>query len=267
MCWWCLQCEEGEKKRKEKEEERKRRKTTGGAAAQNMPMDASEVDWALTADNKLSDVTIFIVEEDDEGPAEDSGRELGSECETRLLFGCSEPEESTDDEMPGLLDQDSEESEFGDDAGAEDYLGTGPKEAPYTRVESSLLTAFPGFAKLMDPAGDGGKDRYFELRTYENPNERAAALKVEMFGKGGEIAVFDEVGLKSVFYGSARIAQNLPQLTYMVVHENEDAAKQAWSGFGKSPSWAKLKKVQRYKGTVSKIYKHMLVALPFSELK
>jgi hypothetical protein len=154
-----------------------------------------------------------------------------------------------------------------DDAGAEAYLGTGPKEAPYTRVESSLLTAVPGFSKLMDPAGDGGKDRYFELRTYENPNERAAALKVEMFGKGGEIAVFNEVGLKSVFYGSARIAQNLPQLTYMVVHENEDAAKQAWSGFGESPSWAKLKKLQRYKGTVSKIYKHMLVALPFSELK
>ncbi len=150
---------------------------------------------------------------------------------------------------------------------AEAYLAAPPKEPAYTRIESSLLTAFPSFTRLEDPAGDGGKERFFELRIYENPSERAAALKVEMFGQGGEIDIFREVGLKPVFFGSARIAVNLPQLTYLVVHENEEAQKAGWSGFGKSAGWAKLKKNTRYKGTVSKIHKHLLLALPFSELK
>jgi hypothetical protein len=150
---------------------------------------------------------------------------------------------------------------------AEAYLAALPKEPAYTRVESSLLTAFPSFTQLVDPAGDGGKARFFELRVYENPSERAAALKVEMFGQGGEIDVFREVGLKPVFFGSARIAANLPQLTYMVVHENDDALKAAWGGFRTSKTWAKLKTNLRYKGTVSKIHRHLLVALPFSELK
>ena len=150
---------------------------------------------------------------------------------------------------------------------AEAYLAVPPKEPAYSRIETSLLTAFPGFTHLVDPAGDGGKGRYFELRVYENPSERLAALKVEMFGKGGEIEVFTEAGLRSVFYGSARIAPNLPQLTYMLVHEDEDAFAKAWKGFRKSEAWDKLKKNTRYKGTVSKVHRTMLVALPFSELK
>lgn len=149
----------------------------------------------------------------------------------------------------------------------EAFLNPGAKDPIFERVESSLLTAFPGFPKLQDPEGEGTGERFFEIRTYENPSERAAALKVEMFGKGGEIAIFDSVGLNSVFYGSARIAGNSPQLTYMVAHENESAMDKAWEGFRTSPDWDKLKKNPRYKGTVSKIHKFFMEALPFSELK
>lgn len=154
----------------------------------------------------------------------------------------------------------------GDEA-SEAFLSPGAKDPVFERVETSLLTAFPGFPKLQDPDGEGAGDRFFEIRTYENPSERAAALKVEMFGKGGEIAIFDSVGLNSVFYGSARIAGNLPQLTYMVAHENEAAMDKAWEGFRTSPDWDKLKKNPRYKGTVSKIHKFFMETLPCSELK
>ena len=150
---------------------------------------------------------------------------------------------------------------------AESYLNPDPKKPAFERIETSLLTPFPSFTKLVDPEGDGGESRFFELRVYENPSERTAALKVEMFGEGGEIEIFKNVGLKPVFFGSARVAANLPQLTYMVVHENDEDMEKAWNGFRTSPDWDKLKKNPRYKGTVSKIDKHFFVALPFSELK
>lgn len=153
------------------------------------------------------------------------------------------------------------------DKAVEGYLNPEPKAPAFDRVETSLLTAFPSFPEMKMPEGDGGKDRFFEVRIYENPSERTAALKVEMFGEGGEIEIFDNVGLKSVFFGSARVAANFPQLTYMVSHENDEAMAKAWDGFRTSPDWGKLKKVKRYAGTVSKIHKHFMVALPFSDLK
>jgi hypothetical protein len=118
---------------------------------------------------------------------------------------------------------------------AEAFLDGTKKEPSYTRVESSLLTAFPDFKKLKDPKGNGGKDRFFELRIYESSSERLAALKVDMFCDGGEIKIFNKTGLNGVFFGSARIAANFPQLTYMLVHENQEAADKAWKAFVNNP--------------------------------
>lgn len=148
----------------------------------------------------------------------------------------------------------------------EGFLDGTKKEPSYTRVDSALLTAFPGFKHLKEPEGKGTKDRFFELRIYESSSERLAALKVDMFCGGGEIDIFNSVGLKSVFYGSARIAANFPQLTYMLVHENQAAADAAWDGFKNAEAWQKLRKAEKYAGTVSHIIKYNLVALPYSQI-
>jgi hypothetical protein len=150
---------------------------------------------------------------------------------------------------------------------AEAFLSGTKKEPSYSRIESSLLTAFPGFKHLVDPKDNGNENRFFELRIYESSSERLAALKVDMFCGGGEIDIFNEVGLNGVFFGSARIAANFPQLTYMLVHEDQEASDKAWDAFRVSDGWQTLKSIPKYAGTVSKIHKHLLVSLPYSEIR
>jgi len=150
---------------------------------------------------------------------------------------------------------------------AEAFLSGSKEDPAYARVDSSLLTAFPGFKHLVDPEGSGSDERFFELRIYESSSERLAALKVDMFCGGGEIEIFHEVGLTPVFFGSARIAGNFPQLTYMLVHENQEAADVAWQAFRKSEKWNVLRNLPKYEGTVSHILKYFIVALPYSEIR
>ncbi|MEX0323961.1 MAG: NIPSNAP family protein [Puniceicoccaceae bacterium] len=150
---------------------------------------------------------------------------------------------------------------------AEAFLAGDKQNPSYTRVETSLLTAARDFKQLKDPRGNGGKERFFELRIYESSSERLAALKMDMFNDGGEIALFKETGLEIVFFGSARIAANFPQLTYMLVHENQEASDKSWKTFINSDGWQTMKAIPKYKGTVSKIHKHLLVALPYSEVR
>lgn len=154
-----------------------------------------------------------------------------------------------------------------DDEAVRKYLSTPKKEPVFTRIESTLLAAFSDFPAVVDPEGDGGGERYFELRTYESHNELKAQLKVEMFNQGGEIGIFKETGLRGVFFGAGLIGTDLPKLVYMLSHENDAAKKKAWDAFKGAPAWDKLKKEERYADTVSKIDARFLVAMPYSPLK
>ena len=148
-----------------------------------------------------------------------------------------------------------------------DYLNADPKDPIFTRQEVSLVKAVSTFPRLKDPEGSGSEDRYFELRIYESATEVKGALKVEMFETGGEIELFGQMGLDLVFFGRAVAGDNLPQLTYMVVYENEDAKKAAWKAFTTSPEWGQMKSLPRYKDTVSKVHSHFLTALPYSHIR
>jgi hypothetical protein len=150
---------------------------------------------------------------------------------------------------------------------AEAYLSA-PKDQPiYTRIESTLLQAFSGMPELKMPGEPADPDhRFFELRTYESPDELKGVLKVEMFDSA-EIDIFDKVGLHPVFFGQALVAANLPQLTYMLVYENEADHKTAWDAFRASPLWTALKDNPKYADTVSKIHSRFLVATPYSAIR
>jgi hypothetical protein len=93
-------------------------------------------------------------------------------------------------------------------------------------------------------------------------------IKVNMFNDG-EIELFEKVGLPAVFYGSAIAGGNLPQLTYMLVHDDAEAQKTGWQKFIKSPEWEALQKKDPYAGKslVSKIEKTMLIATDYSQVK
>lgn len=149
---------------------------------------------------------------------------------------------------------------------AQDYLVQEKGDPAYRRVESMLFSAFSGMPELMVPPSKSGKARRFELRTYKSENEIQGLLKVKMFNEG-EIELFKKVGLNAVFYGEAVVASNLPQLTYLLVHEDEDAQKTAWKAFLSHPDWDALKSDEQYQIIKLKITKHMLTATDYSQIK
>ncbi len=135
---------------------------------------------------------------------------------------------------------------------AADYLGAKIDNPAYTRYETSLLRAFRNVPRLRLPAETGeNKPRLFELRIYESHSEAAALKKIEMFNEGGEIALFDKIGLRSVFFGQTLIGRRQPNLVYMTVHQDMAAREKVWEVFGNSEGWKKLRSMPEYLDTVS----------------
>jgi hypothetical protein len=135
---------------------------------------------------------------------------------------------------------------------AADYLGATIDNPAYTRYESSLLWAFTNVPRLRLPAETAGnKARIFELRIYESHNETAALKKIEMFNEGGEIALFDRIGLRPVFFGQTLIGRRQPNLVYMTVHQDMAAREKIWEQFSSSEDWKKLRSAPAFADTVS----------------
>ena len=81
------------------------------------------------------------------------------------------------------------------------FLTSPADQAPFIRIESSLMVAFEGWPKLKLPAvTTEHKEGMFELRTYESPSDQDHRRKVEMFNSG-EYDVFEKAGFSQVFYG------------------------------------------------------------------
>jgi hypothetical protein len=113
-------------------------------------------------------------------------------------------------------------------------------DPPYVRRESTLMLAFESFPGVEAPK-PAAPSRLFELRTYESHNEGAGLKKIEMFEKGGEIAIFRRVGLNPVFFGRTVIGPQMPNLTYMVTFADAAAREKAWATFREDPEWVKLR--------------------------
>jgi hypothetical protein len=126
-------------------------------------------------------------------------------------------------------------------AGAE-FINAPATDPSYVRVESSLMIAFKGMPTLEVPKT---KSRLFELRTYESHSKKANRKKIEMFEQG-EISIFRRNKLQPVFFGETLIGSRLPNLTYMLVFENQEAHDKHWASFVKDPDWDKLKSAPGY---------------------
>jgi hypothetical protein len=127
-----------------------------------------------------------------------------------------------------------------------------PKSDPaFTRYETSLVYAFPGFPQVLVPTKAPG--RLAQLRIYESHSIERAKKKVEMFDKAGEIAIFKKVGINPVFFGQNLSGARMPCLTYMVAFDDEKAQKAGWAAFIADPEWKKLSAAPEFKDTVSNI--------------
>jgi hypothetical protein len=132
------------------------------------------------------------------------------------------------------------------------YLSASIDSPAYTRYESTLLWAFKNVPRVRVPAETTGKQpRLFELRIYESHSETAAQKKIEMFNDGGEIGIFDRVGLRSVFFGQTLVGRRQPNLVYMTVHQDMVAREKTWEAFRNSPDWKALSSNPAYANTVS----------------
>ena len=151
-------------------------------------------------------------------------------------------------------------------ADAKSYLDREPKNAPYQRITSELLSAMDCMPNAKVPEGTlSNDDRVYELRLYESPNERLGDLKVEMFNSG-EVPIFLDSGIQPLFIGQCVVGPNTPSLTYLTVYPSEEARGKAWDAFRAHKDWAVLSKVEKYQGTVSHIDKYVLVAKPYSQM-
>lgn len=150
-------------------------------------------------------------------------------------------------------------------AAAADYMSMSNKATPLIRIRTELLESFDCWPKLKVPADSKLDERIFELRIYESANQRTGNLKVEMFN-AGEVPIFLDSGVMPVFMGQAIAGDKMPNLTYMTVYPNQAAKDKGWETFRKHPDWQVLSKVQKYKGSVSKIHKINLVPVTGSQL-
>jgi hypothetical protein len=148
-----------------------------------------------------------------------------------------------------------------------DFAGASLSDTAYVRVESSLMVAFKGMPQLAVPKQKtANKSRIFELRTYESHSIKASKKKIEMFNKGGEIAVFNKTGLAPVFFGETIVGPQMPNLTYMLVFDDLTDRDAKWKVFGGSPEWKKLRSDPQYKDTVSNITDIILKPTGYSQI-
>src|SRR5271165_406377 len=117
------------------------------------------------------------------------------------------------------------------------------------------ITQFPSLAVLQETvaklAGDNDYQnalaapndkrppRIFELRTYESHTQVTLAKKIAMFNNG-EIAIFQHVGMRPIFFGETLIGTRQPNLTYMLSFDDLAAREKLWHNFVTDPDWKKL---------------------------
>jgi len=148
------------------------------------------------------------------------------------------------------------------------FLTAPADEPPLIRIESSLMVAFEGWPRLKLPAvTTEHKERVFELRTYESPNDQDHRRKVEMFNSG-EYDVFEKAGFSQVFYGDVLVGSRLPCLTYMVGFTDLADRTAKWNAFREAPEWKKLSGSPRYafESIVSNITNLILSPTTYSQI-
>ncbi len=145
---------------------------------------------------------------------------------------------------------------------AKSYFETTAELGTFTRFETYLLEAFDAIPQLRMPSKERG---LIELRTYESNNEEAGQRKIKMFNSE-ELALFDKVGLRTVFFGEILAGPQMPALMYMLEFKDMEERKANWKKFGESAEWNVLKSKTEYANTVSVVNKVFLLPLDYSQI-
>lgn len=142
-----------------------------------------------------------------------------------------------------------------------------PRQAPiYERMESWFLRAFKGMPVMELPRQTAaGEDRIFELRLYESHNEETARRKVHMFDNG-EIDIMRDVEMAPLLFAELLIGEDVPALVYILSAPDMESHREHWRAFGSHPEWIRMRDMDYYKGTVSRIENVFLRPTAFSRI-
>lgn len=171
---------------------------------------------------------------------------------------------SSADEAAGSFDRMMGDSEF-----ASAYAKAHSPEPAFERMEATLLRAFSGMPTMQPPPpAKGGGARIFELRTYQSNSMLSLRTKLDMFN-GGEIGIFQRLGMMPVFFGEAVFGRDLPHLTYMLSYENLAARERVWKAFIADAEFTKLRSKPGYSDAeiVSNISNAILSPTSFSSIR
>ena len=87
-----------------------------------------------------------------------------------------------------------------------------------------------------------------------------------MFNEGGEVALFKKLEFNALFYGEVISGSQMPNLMYMITFSDLESQAEHWNAFRTAPEWTELKKVEKYKHTVSNITKYLLHPTDYSDI-
>lgn len=146
------------------------------------------------------------------------------------------------------------------------FLNADPKNAPFSRMETIVLRAFPGAPHMHLPSLQSPKpDRVYELRSYESATQSKFESKVKMFNEGNEIAIFNRLQFNPVFYSEVVAGSRMPNLMYMTSFENRADRDAHWKKFSADSVWKRLSALPEYQGNVSHIDINFLYATDYSD--
>ena len=139
----------------------------------------------------------------------------------------------------------------------------------YERIDSVLGRAFAAFPEMIVPTDAAGRPgRVFELRRYESNNATTLARKIKMF-ESGEIAIFQRLGMRPVFFAETIVGARMPNLVYMLSYDDLASREKLWKAFGADPEWQKMRILPGNTDAeiVSNISNSLLQPLPFSPIR
>jgi NIPSNAP protein len=153
-------------------------------------------------------------------------------------------------------------------ADGKDYLDAEYTAAPYDRIENILLQAFPDAPQLLAPRTLKAPltERFYELRSYENPTEKYFANKVQMFNQGGEVSLFKKHDCNAIFYGTVLAGAHQPNLMYMLGFDSMTARDAHWKAFGTDPITKQLFTNPEYQHNISHVDQIFLHPTEYSDL-
>ena len=121
----------------------------------------------------------------------------------------------------------------------------------YTALKSSLFYGFDECPAIEVPTL--APSRVLQLRIYRSFNLERNAAKVHMFDVGGELPLFRKVNMHPVFFGTALAGDQMPNLSFILSFEDNEARLAAWDAFRTSPEWEAMKDLPMYADTATEI--------------